>query len=105
MTTTLSDHTAFTDTYSLLEELWAAGGDYGLSWPARSHLAQALAELTGDGSHTPDRPIPPSLEDAEHGFSLLDDLLAELLAATADLPSTLRLTRIRDHVAEARRLQ
>ena len=105
MTTTVPDHAAFTDIYSLLEELWAAGGEYGLSWPSRSHLAQALSELTSDGRQTPDRPIPPYLDDAESGFSLLDDLLVELLAATDDLPSTLRLTRVRDHVDEARRLQ
>lgn len=101
----LRDHAAFTDTYSMLEELWAAGGDYGLSWPARSHLAQALTYLTDDGRDTPDRPLPPHVDDAEHGFARLDLLLAEMLAKVTDLPPTLRLTRVREHVTEARALR
>lgn len=105
MTTILRGHTVFTATYSLLEELWAAGGDYGLSWPARSRLAQALTELTDYGRFTADRPVPPFLDHAEHGFKLLDTLVSQMLAEVTDLPSTLRLTRVREHVAEARRLR
>lgn len=102
MTTILRGHAAFTDTYSLLEELWAAGDVYGLGWPARAHLAQALTEFTDYGRHTPDAPVPPFLDDAGHGFTLLDQLLTQMLADVIDLPSTLRLTRVRDRVAEAR---
>ena len=105
MITILRGHTAFTDTYSLLEELWAAGGGYGLSWPARSHLARALLELTAHGRDTPDRPVPPHMVDAEHGFTRLDRLLTEMLAEVTELPSTLRLTRVRQLVADARVLR
>ena len=105
MTTILRGHAAFTATYSLLEELWAAGGDYGLPWPARSLLAQALTELTDDARYTPDRPVPAHVDDAEHGFEVLDELLAWMLAEVADLRSALRATRVREYVAEARRLR
>ncbi len=105
MTTILRGHAAFTATYSLLEELWAAGSDYGLSWPVRSLLAEALTELTDDARYTPDRPVPPHLVDTEHGFGRLDELLTQMLAEVADLGSTLRLIRVRDHVDEARRLR
>lgn len=104
MTTSLHRHTAFTATYSLLEELWAAGDYYGLSWRARSCLAEALTELTDDARYTPDRPVPPRLDDAGHGFEVLDELLARMLAEVADLASVLRVTRVFEHVAEARRL-
>jgi hypothetical protein len=103
MTTFLRGHAAFTGTQSLLEELWAAGDDYGLSWPARSLLAQALTELTDDGRYTADRPVP--VDDAEHGFEVLDELLARMLAEVGDLRSALRVTRVREYVAEARRLR
>ena len=105
MTTNIRRHTSFTATYSLLEELWAAGGDYGLSWPARSLLAQGLTELTDDTRYTPDRPVPAHVDDAEHGFEVLDELLARMLAEVGDLPSALRLTRVREYVTEARRLR
>lgn len=105
MTAILRGHAAFAATYSLLEELWAAGSDYGLSWPVRSLLAQALTELTDDARYTPNRPIPAYVDDAEHGFEVLDELLARMLAEVVDLPSTLRLTRVCEYVTEARRLR
>lgn len=105
MTTNIRRHTAFPDTYSLLEELWAAGDDYGLSWPARARLAEALTELTDGARYTPDRPVPAHVDDAGHGFAVLDELLAQMLADVADLPSVLRVTRVREYVAEARRLR
>jgi hypothetical protein len=105
MTTFLRGHAAFTGTQSLLEELWAAGDDYGLSWPARSLLAQALTELTDDGRYTADRPIPARVDDALHGFEVLDELLTRMLAEVGDLRSALRVTRVREYVAEARRLR
>jgi hypothetical protein len=105
MTTILRGHAAFAATCSLLEELWAAGGDYDLSWPARSLLAQGLTELTDDARYTPDRPVPVHVDDAEHGYALLDELLAQMLAQVGDLPSALRVTRVREYVTEARRLR
>ena len=103
MTTNIRRHTAFPDAYSLLEELWAAGDDYGLSWPARACLAEAITELTDDARYTPDRPVPAHVDNAGHGFEVLDELLAQMLADVADLPSVLRVTRVREYVTEARR--
>lgn len=103
MTTILRGHAAFFATYWLLEELWAAGADYGLSWPARAHLAHALVELTDHGRDTPDTPVPAYADDAGHGLDLVDQLLTQMLGEVTDLPSTLRLTRVRELVAQARR--
>lgn len=105
MTANIHRHVAFTDTYSLLEELWAAGDDYGLSWPVRARLAEALTELTDDARYSPDRPVPAHVEDAGHGFEVLDELLARMLAEVDDLASVLRVTRVREYVDEARRLR
>jgi hypothetical protein len=105
MTTILRGHAAFTDTYSFLEELWAAGGDYGLPWAARSRLAQALTELTDYGRYTSDQPVPALVDGAEHGFTALDQLISQMLAEVTDLGSTLRLTRVRELVSEARRVR
>lgn len=105
MTTILLGHAAFSATYSLLEELWAAGADYGLSWPARAHLAYALIELTDHGRYTPDTPVLAYPDDVGHGLDLVDQLVTQMLGEVTDLPSTLRLTRVRDQVAEARRVR
>lgn len=101
--TSLREHAAFTDSYSLLEELWAAGGDYGIERPVRSLLAEALTELTDFERDTPARPVPPWVASADAGFRALDDLLARMQQDVTDLPSTLRLARVRSLVAEARR--
>lgn len=99
----LADHPAFADAYALLEELAAAGSDYGLSRLARRLLSQAFVELTDSGLDMPAVvPLPEHFVDAENGFDILDGLLVRMLAEAVSLAVALRLTRVRELVAEAR---
>lgn len=93
----------FAETYSLLEELAAAGADYGISRPARLLLSEAFVALTDTGRHTPSTTGPlHSITDAAAGFDALDELLVRMLGEADDLELVLRLTRVRDLVAQAR---
>lgn len=103
VTSPFVDHPAFAPAYALLEELAAAGGDYGLLGPARRLMSQAFVELTDSGLDTPNvSPLPEHLTNAASGFDILDGLLGQMLAEAVDLATTLRLIRVRDLVTEAR---
>ncbi|QLQ09905.1 MAG: hypothetical protein HZY75_05345 [Nocardioidaceae bacterium] len=102
MTMALHTHPDYVATYSLLDELWAAGGDYVISRSARALLAQALTELTDYERIGPTVPVPPVVTSAAHGFNMLDDLVSRMRGEISDLDSVLRLTRVLDLVHDAR---
>ena len=98
----LRDHADYTELYSLLEELCAAGADYGLSWPVQVLLAEALNELTSFETDVPGRPVPPHIATGEQGLARIELLLSGILADLTGLGLTLRVIRVRELVTRAR---
>lgn len=99
----LTNHPAFSEAYFLLDEL-RSSATYAVSTTAETLLGQALLELTDHGVHGP---VAAQLADVgadlESVYAKLDELLSRLLLDTTGLAISLRLTRVRDLVNEAKR--
>jgi hypothetical protein len=107
----LIQHDAYSQTYSLLDEL-TGSRDLALTSDAASLLGEALLELTDYGAQAPaqaqlaDLTLAPGATHGdvlEEAFRVLDRLLSRLMLDTSGLSISLRLTRVRDLVHEARR--
>ena len=103
LTRTYHDEPAFLTAFAFIVEMQDLhAGRFDIGDIAK--IGMAHCEFTDDDSHLPAERIRVEVANGAQGLADLDQALGELVAASTDLSTTLRLLRTRDLVREVKAL-